>query len=351
MRPNEGDRQRSVAQVNRMVRSIIEAETLEQFFWVGGRIDRFHKSERGHIYFDLVDGHSRIRCMLREEQSGRFPLDLRNHLDIEVYGDVQVYEERAEAQIIVVDLRLADASADAMPAVDRLRAEKLYPPAKKAAPARIRRIGIVTSRSSRAIGDFENTYRSAGERQVLAPASWKYVVLEGERAAQSIVDAIVALDAQADIDAIAIIRGGGRSENLAVFDTYEIARALVQCGAYTVTGIGHHRDSTLADDVADFSASTPTAAAHHLAEICLRSVPSRAAAAPPVDYPADDWAPDLEAEDFGFLPPEDAPVAEAPPPPPPPRRSRTMDVVIVVLLATAIAAVLFLIAVVISQMP
>ena len=352
MKPPASGRQRSVAQVNRMLRSIIEAETLEQFFWVGGRIDRYHKSERGHIYFDLVDDRSRIRCMLREERAGRFHFDLRNHLDIEVCGDIHFYEERAEAQINVVDLRLATAAADTAPARDRLRAESLYPPAKKPSPAHIRRIGIVTSQSSRAIGDFENAYQSAGERGVLAPVTWKYVTLEGARAAQSIVDAIHALDERPDIDAIAIIRGGGRSRNLAVFDTYEIARAIIRCRAYVVTGIGHHKDSALADDVADHAASTPTAAAHHLAGLCLRALAPRPVLEAPLppDQGVDGWSPELEEEAFSFPPPEDAPVNAAGPPAPP-RRSRALDVAVALLLVLAIAAVLFLIAAVISQMP
>ncbi len=348
------NRDRSVAQVNRMLRSIVEAETLEQYFWVGGRVERYHKSERGHIYFDLVDDRSRIRCMLREERAGRFPFDLRNGLEIEVYGDIHFYEDWARPEINVVDLRIADASADATPAIERLRAAGLYPPSLKPPPAHIRRIGIITSKSSRAIGDFENAYQSAGERQVLAPMTWKYVALEGDRATQSIVDAIRALDAKADIDAIAIIRGGGRSLNLAVFDSYEIARALIHCRVYVVTGIGHHKDNALADEVADFSASTPTAAAHHLADLCLRAKPSPSVAeAPPIDYLDDDFPPDMEA-DFSF-PPEDQPPNEtrrpAEKPPAPAQRSRRMDIVIAVLLALAIAALLFLTAVVLSQMP
>ena len=343
--------ERSVARVNRMLRSIVEAETLEHFFWVGGRVEGYHKSERGHVYFDLVDDRSRISCFLPEERVGRFPFDLHNHLDIEVYGDIHFYENWARAEINVVDLRIADAAADTVPAVERLRAERLYPPAKRPPPDHIRRIGVITSQSSRAIGDFENAYQSAGERGVLAPVTWKYVALEGDRATQSIVDAILALDAQRDINAIAIIRGGGRSVNLAVFDSYAIARAITKCGAYLLTGIGHHKDSTLADEVADFSASTPTAAAHHLAELCLRSAPFT----PPAPAPqVDDWRPDIEEEDFGW-PPEDQPPIETrrphEQPPVPPERSRTMDVLIVALLFLAIAAVLFLIAALISQMP
>ncbi len=265
---------RSIAQVSRMLRSIIEAETLERYFWVAGKIDRFHKSDLGHIYFDLVADRSRIKCMLREERAGALPLELRNHLDIEVYGDIHFYEERAETQINVLDLRSAAGAADTRSAIDRLRADGLYPPNKRKPPPRIRRIGVITSRSSRAIGDFESAYQGAGERAVLAPVVWKYVILEGGRAIQSILDALIVLGEDSDIDVIVLIRGGGRPENLAVFDTYELALALAQCKTYTVTGIGHHKDSTLADDVADYAASTPTAVAHYLADLCLRPPPS-----------------------------------------------------------------------------
>lgn len=273
MTASASENRRTVAQVNRLLRSIIETETLENFFWVGGRIDRFYRSDLGHVYFDLVDDKSRIRCMIREERASQLPIDLRNHLDIDVYGDIHFYEDRAETQINVMDLRVSGVSADLAPAIDRLRAKGLYPPTKKPPPAEIRRIGIITSRSSRAIGDFESAYQSAGERAVMAPVQWKYVTLEGDRALQSIVDAIAALDEDPGIDVLAIVRGGGRSENLATFDTYEIAEAIIGSKTYCVTGIGHHKDSTLADNVADHAASTPTAVAHYLADLCLRAVP------------------------------------------------------------------------------
>ena len=271
---------RSIVQVNRMIRSILEAETLEQFFWVGGRIDRYFRSDLGHVYFDLVDDRTRIRCMIREERAGRIPFELRNHLDVEVYGDIHFYEERSEPQINVTDLRVSDDAVDTTPVIDRLRAQNLYPPDRRMPPSRIRRIGLITSRGSRAIGDFESAYQSAGDRRVLAPVEWTYVILEGERAVQSIVDAVLALDKNPAIDLIAIIRGGGRSENLAVFDSFEIAEAVARCQTYIVTGIGHHKDSALADNVADYAASTPTAVAHYLAELCLREPPANSMPAP-----------------------------------------------------------------------
>ncbi len=260
---------RSIAQIARTLRSIIEAETLEHYFWVGGRIDRLYKSDLGHIYFDLVDGDSRIRCVLWEERVGHILFDLKNHLDVEVYGDVNFFERRSEAQINVLKIRQTNDTVHAASAIEKLRAEGLFPKVKKEPPATIRRVGLVTSRSSRAIGDFETTYQEAGRRAVLAPLSWQYTLLEGERAAQSIVDGINAHDANPEVDIIVIIRGGGRTENLAPFDELDVLRAIIGCSKYLVTGIGHHRDHVLADDVADYVVATPTAAAIHVANLCV----------------------------------------------------------------------------------
>ena len=352
MNSSASDDRRSIAQVNRMIRSIIEAETLENFFWVGGPIDRFYWSDLGHVYFDLADDKSRIRCMMPEERASQISTELHNQRDIEVYGDVHCYEDRAEAQINVMDLRVTDVSADLTPAIDRLRAEGLYPPTKKPPPARIRRVGIITSRSSRAIGDFESAYQSAGERGVLAPVVWKYVTLEGDRALQSIVDAIAALDEDPEIDVLAIVRGGGRSENLAVFETHEIAAAIISCNTYCVTGIGHHRDSTLADEVADYAASTPTAVAHYLADLCLRSMPEALATTGRASMPS---------RDEGIVSPSLTQASRSPPATPDASdaKSQTQNgtdasrlpvVLVWLLIVLSIAAVILLAAVLLTQM-
>lgn len=161
-----------------------------------------------------------------------------------------------------------------MTGIQQLKQEGLYPIALRPVPQPIKKIGIITSKSSRAVGDFETTYQLEGQQLVLAPVIWQYVMLEGERAIETIVDGIEKLNHNADVDIIAIIRGGGRYENLAVFDSIEIARAIATSPKYIVTGIGHDRDSSLADQVADYSASTPTAVANYIAKLCLQSQPT-----------------------------------------------------------------------------
>ena len=141
---------------------------------------------------------------------------------------------------------------------------------------------------------------------------------------QDIVDSIADLGANPDIDAIAIMRGGGRKGDFAAFDSFAVAEAICRCETFVVTGIGHHRDQTLADNVADHSAATPTAAANYLAKRILDAVPRASepsmqppepAPPPPIEYP------EPQFEDY---PPEyaDAPPYEPPPQPHAPHRRR-----------------------------
>ena len=317
------DNNRSIADLSRMLRGIIERETAGKRFWVAGEIQRFHQSDLGHCYFNLDDGESQIRCMLHDKQRGDIPFDLENRLRVRVYGDIQFYDKKAEVQISIKKMRLAHAADYEAPAIDRLREAGLYPREKRQPPARIRRIGCVTGRSSRAIGDFENAYRDAGERGSLPPHEWRYVLLEGERAVQDIVDSIADFDANPDIDAIAIMRGGGRKGDFAAFDSFAVAEAICRCETFVVTGIGHHRDQTLADNVADQSAATPTAAANYLAN---RILDEAARASEPPMQPPEPLPPPIEYPEpqFEDYPPEyaDAPPYEPPPQPYAPHRRR-----------------------------
>ena len=263
---------RTIAQVNRMVRGVVEVETLEHFFWVAGKVERFYKSTMGHVYFNLVDDRAQIKCMLPERQTGQIDFEIKNNIEIEVFGDIQVYEERAEINIQVIKANLIKANGiSTLTGIQQLKQDGLYPKPPQPVSDPIRSVGIITSQSSRAVGDFEATYQLAGQKAVLAPVQWQYVMLEGERAVETIIDAIQKLSLNPDIGIIAIIRGGGRSLNLAVFDDVDIARAIARSPKHIVTGIGHHKDSTLADQVADYCASTPTSVANYIANLCFQT--------------------------------------------------------------------------------
>ena len=62
-------------------------------------------------------------------------------------------------------------------------------------------------------------------------------------------------------DLIVIVRGGGAATDLAVFDSRTLASAIAATATPVLVAVGHSTDRYLADDIAAYSAATPTAAA------------------------------------------------------------------------------------------
>ena len=61
-----------------------------------------------------------------------------------------------------------------------------------------------------------------------------------------------------------IIRGGGATSDLNAFDDFELAYNVAQFPLPVITGIGHDRDTTVLDDIANVSVKTPTAVAEYI---------------------------------------------------------------------------------------
>jgi exodeoxyribonuclease VII large subunit len=70
--------------------------------------------------------------------------------------------------------------------------------------------------------------------------------------------AIAQLDADPQVDALVVARGGGSFEDLLPFSNETLVRAAAACATPLVSAIGHEMDSPLLDLVADLRASTPT---------------------------------------------------------------------------------------------
>lgn len=87
-------------------------------------------------------------------------------------------------------------------------------------------------------------------------------IMQGDRAETSIVTALNQCSAEASgLDIIVIVRGGGGQLDLQCFDSYEIGKAIALLPLPVISGIGHQRDVTVADEVSHSRAKTPTAVA------------------------------------------------------------------------------------------
>ncbi len=89
--------------------------------------------------------------------------------------------------------------------------------------------------------------------------------MQGDKVEASVIAALNRISAEADNwDAVAIIRGGGAVSDLNGFESYALASNIAQFVLPVITGIGHERDETVIDLVANTRCKTPTAVADFL---------------------------------------------------------------------------------------
>jgi exodeoxyribonuclease VII large subunit len=254
----------SVAELTRAIRGTLE--TKFGAVWVRGEISNFKLHPSGHRYFTLKDQRAAISCVIFRNTLPPEAPPVADGAQVQVYGNVSVFEARGQYQLSVQILQtrgagLLQARFEALKR--KLDAAGLFDPArKKPLPKFPKRIGIVTSPSGAAIRDMLNVLqRRAPNVQVLISP----VRVQGTGAAAEIATAISELsapnDAWEDIDLIVIARGGGSIEDLWEFNEEIVARAIFHSSLPIVSAVGHEIDFTIADFVADLRAPTPSAAA------------------------------------------------------------------------------------------
>jgi len=87
------------------------------------------------------------------------------------------------------------------------------------------------------------------------------VRVQGDGAADEIVQGIECLNRQPGVDVIIVARGGGSLEDLWAFNEERLARAIAASKLPVISAVGHETDFTIADFVSDLRAPTPSAAA------------------------------------------------------------------------------------------
>jgi exodeoxyribonuclease VII large subunit len=116
-------------------------------------------------------------------------------------------------------------------------------------------IGLATSAESDAREDAVTSIQS---QHPDVDISIEDTAVQGDAAGQSMMQAIGALDNDAQVDIIVLTRGGGADKHLRVFNDTALCRVIHGTTTPIVVGVGHEADRTLADEVADERVMTPT---------------------------------------------------------------------------------------------
>jgi exodeoxyribonuclease VII large subunit len=256
----------TVTELTSRIRDILAAQFSN--IWVEGEVSNYRASQPGHLYFTMKDEKAQVRCVCFRNQAIRLKFRPEDGLKLIVRGSISVYEPRGEYQIYVEHIEPAGLGALQLAFEQlkkRLEAEGLFDTArKKPLPVLPSRIGVVTSPRGAAVRDIIRILRRRFPNVYLTVYP---VRVQGDGAAEDIVEALNYFDQKRLVDVILLARGGGSIEDLWAFNEEIVARAIDASTIPIVCGVGHESDFTIADFVADVRASTPSAAA----EIVVRS--------------------------------------------------------------------------------
>jgi exodeoxyribonuclease VII large subunit len=250
----------SVSDLNRSIGTLLERGFAPRFL-LEATVSR-PQLKKGHLWMTLVDEAASISAVVWASQRPRLSFTPADGDGVIVVGKLNFWGARASLCVQALDIRpsLSSVLRQFERVREQLEATGLFEPSRKQPlPDCPAVIALLTSSPSSALADM---LRTAAERW---PATRILVVpipVQGS-AENTICAALNAVGQAAErlgIEAVVLARGGGNREDLAVFDSEELALTLAALPLPVVTGLGHEDDTTIADLVADYRAATPTAA-------------------------------------------------------------------------------------------
>jgi len=252
----------TVSEITAIIAADLESDPELKNVWVKGEISTFTPARSGHWYFSLKDEKTVINCVMFSNWNANVDFEVKPGMKVLVRGSVSVYKPRGSYSIQIRELRpegIGELWLKFLALREKLAKEGLFDDErKKPIPEVPVTVGVVTSPTGAAVKDIIRVLRRRAPyvNILLAPAT-----VQGEGAAETIVHGIELLNKVGGVDVMIIGRGGGSMEDLWAFNEEIVARAIAAYKIPIISAVGHERDFTIADFVADLRAATPSAAA------------------------------------------------------------------------------------------
>ena len=268
----------TLRQLNLMVRDAIEMQMPDEY-WVEAELAEC-RERGGHCYLELIEkedttntpiAKASAKCwrqtwqMIQPYFQRTTGQALRTGMKVllKVYAQ---FHETYGFSWIVTDIdptyTLGDMARKRQEIIRQLKEEGVFDLQRELCiPLFAKRIAVISAAEAAGYGDFcrqleDNEYGFKFET-TLFPA-----IMQGEQVESSVVAALNTIyQSIRDFDVVVIIRGGGATSDLSGFDTLALAENVAQFPIPVITGIGHDRDESILDMVANTRVKTPTAAA------------------------------------------------------------------------------------------
>ncbi|MBP3600721.1 MAG: exodeoxyribonuclease VII large subunit [Alistipes sp.] len=280
----------TLSELQRHIKQALEG-ALPLPVWVVAEVSELKVNYSGHCYLELVEKseparggtpipRAQARAVIWRQQyamlSAYFEAETGSRLaaGMKILAKVLVsYHELYGLSLQITDLdasyTLGEVERQKQMTIAQLQADGVWDMNREQElPLLTQRVAIVSSAAAAGYRDFCNELQQGGYafRTTLFDA-----VVQGQAAEESICVALAAVaERQEEFDVVVIIRGGGSASDLSCFNSYRLCSYVAQFPLPVVTGIGHDKDTSVADMVAHTPLKTPTAVAAWLTERMAR---------------------------------------------------------------------------------
>ena len=272
----------SLYDLNKQIGSVIKTG-LSGAVWVHAEINSISVQRVGHCYIELIE---------KDENNGNIIAKSRANIWANIYKSISAYflaetgktlsagmkvafcvdvtfHEVYGISLNVVDVdptyTLGESARRKAQVIKRLEDDGIIDMNKLLSiKPLVKNIAVISAEGAAGYGDFihqlqNNKYGYAYNLTLFNS------IMQGERAEASILESLEkVLESLDEFDVLVMIRGGGAVSDLDCFDSYNLSSALAQFPLPVLTGIGHTRDVSVVDMVANMPLKTPTAVADFL---------------------------------------------------------------------------------------
>lgn len=273
---SEAEKYLTIRALTAYLKRKFDADPYLEKVYVTGEISNLGRRRGRHLYFSIKDpeGQAVISAAMFS-YANRLKFVPEEGMKVNAIGRIQIYEPSGTYSIILEQMT-PDGIGELFLAYEQLKqklaAEGLFQLPKRPLPIFPKKIVVVTSPTGAVIEDIARTVqrRFPMAQVVLFPA-----LVQGDKAAASVVKQIKRIDASGEYDTLIVGRGGGAIEDLWAFNDETLVRTIAAATIPMISSVGHETDNTLADLVADHRAATPTAAAELATPVTLAQLVAR----------------------------------------------------------------------------
>jgi len=270
----------SLRQLNEYIGETLK-KGLETSYWIIAEIGEMRVTQKGHCYLEMVEKEgdqiqAKMRATIWSFTYRNLSVWFRRFTGKELQPGIkilfnatvqfhEIYGISLNIKDIDAQFTLGERAKKRKETVAQLVEDGVYDMNKELPlPTAPQHIAIISSSTAAGFGDFINQLTHNNHNYKFDIRLFE-ALMQGEQAEASLINAMHRVFEQIDdFDLLVIIRGGGASLDLDCFDSYELSSHIAQFPIPVITGIGHERDETIADEVAHTKMKTPTAVAEFL---------------------------------------------------------------------------------------